>query len=98
MCSISFGLVILIMRVLSKLLMIIGLFDKKYQKKIDRTGLNYAETPEVDCDRCDCTGKRFNTLFILVPHCILYTLPIMKSSTSSLYMYERAGTLAKHLY
>lgn len=32
MCSISFGLAILIMRVLSKLLMIIGLFDKKYQK------------------------------------------------------------------
>lgn len=32
MCSISFGLVILIMRVLSKLFMIIGLFDKKYQK------------------------------------------------------------------
>lgn len=91
MCSISFGLVILIMRVLSKLLMIIGLFDKKYQKKL-------IERPEVDCDRCDCTGKRFNTLFILVPHCILYTLPTMKSSTSSLYMYERAGTLAKHLY
>lgn len=97
MCSISFGLAILIMQVLSKLLMIIGLFDKS-TKKIDRTGLKYAVTPEVDCDRCDCTGKRFNTLFILVPHCILYTLPTMKSSSSSLYMYERAGTLAKHLY
>lgn len=61
------------------------LFDKKYQK-IDRTGLNYAVTPEVGYDRSVCTGKRFNTLFILVPRCVLYTLPTIKFSTISLYI------------